>query len=150
MNARELFSHWDEVRSDLLRGLQQFGDEDLNFKPASAYDRTVADIAVHIAEAEDGWFHYVVRGEHPEWPQPSREAHPTWDSIFELLDGVHAKTLRWLERTDVAGLDEKHRTPWGSELPLGWIIWHVLEHEIHHRGELFLCLGLLGKEAPDI
>jgi len=26
----------------------------------------------------------------------------------------------------------------------------VLEHEIHHRGEIFLMLGLMDMEAPDI
>jgi uncharacterized damage-inducible protein DinB len=33
---------------------------------------------------------------------------------------------------------------------LGWILWHVLEQQIHHRGELFLCLSLLGMERPKI
>jgi uncharacterized damage-inducible protein DinB len=31
---------------------------------------------------------------------------------------------------------------------LSWILWHVLEQQIHHRGELFLCISLLGKERP--
>ena len=26
----------------------------------------------------------------------------------------------------------------------GWIIWHVLEHEIHHGGEISLVLGMKG------
>jgi len=39
---------------------------------------------------------------------------------------------------------------WGAQVSLGWIVWHVLEHEIHHRGEVFLMLGLLGIEAPDV
>ncbi|OGO12154.1 MAG: hypothetical protein A2Z66_05785 [Chloroflexi bacterium RBG_13_66_10] len=33
---------------------------------------------------------------------------------------------------------------------LGWILWHVLEQEIHHRGELFLCLSLMGLGRPEI
>jgi uncharacterized damage-inducible protein DinB len=39
---------------------------------------------------------------------------------------------------------------WGEPIPLRWIIWHVLEHEVHHRGELSLILGLLGKEGLDV
>jgi uncharacterized damage-inducible protein DinB len=30
------------------------------------------------------------------------------------------------------------------------VIWHVLEHEIHHRGELSLIHGLLGREGLDV
>jgi uncharacterized damage-inducible protein DinB len=29
------------------------------------------------------------------------------------------------------------------------MLWHVVEHEIHHRGELSLILGLLGREGLD-
>lgn len=35
----------------------------------------------------------------------------------------------------------------GETFSIGWIIWHVLEHEIHHRGELSLALGILGREG---
>jgi len=150
MNAREVFGHWDTVRRDLLRGLERFTEEDLDFRPAPAYQRTVGDIARHIAEAEDGWFHYVVRGEHTAWPEYPREAYPNWESIAEALERVHQKTLAWLETVDQADLDQAVTTPRDEEIPLRGIIWHVLEHEIHHRGELFLCLGLLGREAPDI
>lgn len=150
MNVRELFVHWDTVQRDLLRGLEGFTEEDLDFQPAPAYQRTVGDIARHIAEAEDGWFHYVVSREHAAWPEYPREAYPTWQSITEALKRVHDKTLAWLETVDQADLDQTVPTPWDEEISLRWIIWHVLEHEIHHRGELFLCLGLLGREAPDI
>jgi uncharacterized damage-inducible protein DinB len=40
--------------------------------------------------------------------------------------------------------------PWGAQVSMGWAVWHVLEHEIHHRGEIYLMLGLLGMEAPDV
>jgi uncharacterized damage-inducible protein DinB len=29
------------------------------------------------------------------------------------------------------------------------MVWHVMEHEIHHRGELSLLLGMLGHEGLD-
>jgi uncharacterized damage-inducible protein DinB len=28
-------------------------------------------------------------------------------------------------------------------------LWHLLEHELHHRGELSLMLGLLGRAGLD-
>jgi uncharacterized damage-inducible protein DinB len=32
----------------------------------------------------------------------------------------------------------------------GWIIWHVIEHDLHHGGELALTLGMHGLVAPDL
>jgi uncharacterized damage-inducible protein DinB len=41
-------------------------------------------------------------------------------------------------------------TSWGLETDVEWVTWHVIEHEIHHRGEIYLMLGMLGIEAPDV
>jgi uncharacterized damage-inducible protein DinB len=40
--------------------------------------------------------------------------------------------------------------PRGAQTIIGWVLWHVLVHEIHHRGEIFLMPGLMGIEAPDV
>jgi uncharacterized damage-inducible protein DinB len=45
-----------------------------------------------------------------------------------------------------ASLSEEEKSIFG-ELTRQWIIWHVLEHEIHHGGELSLALGGYGLEG---
>ena len=47
-------------------------------------------------------------------------------------------------------LDRLIEAPWGKQIILGWIIWHELEHETHHRGELSLILGIVGHEGLDV
>jgi uncharacterized damage-inducible protein DinB len=42
-----------------------------------------------------------------------------------------------------ASLSEEERGIYG-ERTREWIIWHVLEHDIHHGGELSLALGGYG------
>ena len=32
----------------------------------------------------------------------------------------------------------------------GIFVHCVQEHEVHHRGEIYLMLGLMGMEAPDV
>ncbi len=31
-----------------------------------------------------------------------------------------------------------------------WVIYHVLEHDLHHGGEVSLILGMNGLVGPDI
>ena len=50
MNVSEIFGHWEQIRSDLLAGLELFSDEQLAFRPAPGYERSVGDIA-EIAKA---------------------------------------------------------------------------------------------------
>jgi uncharacterized damage-inducible protein DinB len=106
---------------------------------------------LHVADAERGWFQYVVRREWPDWPpNHALEDHPTKEAIKSVLAAVHTDTESYLESLEPSDLDNVITAPWGPEIPLGWIIWHVLEHEIHHRGELSLMLGMLGREGLDV
>jgi uncharacterized damage-inducible protein DinB len=36
------------------------------------------------------------------------------------------------------------------EFSRAWVVWHVLEHDLHHGGEISLTLGMHGLQAPDI
>jgi uncharacterized damage-inducible protein DinB len=66
------------------------------------------------------------------------------------LSTVHDRTEAWLDTLDASNLNRVIAAPWGAELTLSWIIWHIVEHEVHHRGELSLLLGLLGRQGLDV
>ena len=149
MNAKELFSHWAEVRDGLLQALDKLADEQLDFVPVEGL-WSLGRVACHIAGAEDGWFRYVIARELNGWPPYTTKDYPTVEAVKTLLTEAHARTQAYLATLDIADLDQTIETPWGEQVTLGWIIWHVLEHEIHHRGEIFLMLGLMGLEGPDI
>ena len=149
MNAAELFSHWREVRAGLLLAMDQLADDQLAFVPREGL-WSLRTVALHIATAEEGWFRYVVTGQLDEWPKVDESEYPTVLSIKALLSQVHDRTESYLRSIDVTDLDRVITTFWGAKLTLRWIIWHVLEHEVHHRGEIYLMLGLMGMEAPDV
>lgn len=111
---------------------------------------SLGQVACHIAEAEDGWFRHVIQGELADWPNYSTAAYPTIEAVKNLLAEVHVRTEAFLKTVDVVDLDRVIEASWGKRFTLTWIIWHVIEHEIHHRGEIFLMLGLLGLQGPDI
>ena len=150
MNAKELFGHWAQVREDLMRALDGLADEQLDFMPRDGL-WSLGTVARHIASAEEGWFRHCVTRDLGEWPADfTAQDYPTVEAIKSLLTEVHARTEAYLETIDAGELERVVDMPWGTKLSLRWIIWHVLEHEIHHRGEIFLMLGLMGMEAPDI
>ena len=73
-----------------------------------------------------------------------------WTAATFLGLYLATRTEQYLEALGEAGATMMVDAPWGKRLPLTWIVWHVVEHEIHHRGELSLILGLLGREGLDV
>ena len=150
MLPNDIFSQWKQIRTGLIDIINQFDEQDLVFKPHPT-SWPAGRIALHIASAEEGWFRYAVSGELDEWPEDFRLANfPNITSILKILGDVHQKTEIFLDSLSEADLETIIKTPWQAEIPLMWIVWHVIEHEIHHRGELSLILGILGKGGLDV
>jgi len=144
-----MLSHWEQIRAKLLETIDKFGDEELPYKPFEA-SWSVGEIMLHIANEEEGEFRYGVTQELKEWPSEYRaEDYPTIESTKSLLADVHSRTVEYLRTLDEIDLDRVIETPWGASIRLSNIIGHVMEHEIHHRGELSLILGMLGREGLD-
>jgi uncharacterized damage-inducible protein DinB len=149
MEPSQIFSHWGQVRVDLLSTIDMFSEDELYFKPFDS-SWPVGQIMLHIADCEDNWLHGIVRHEYQPWIFYNLADYPQKANILEVLDHAHLKTIKLLEDLNEDDLDQKYKTPEGKNYRLRWIIWHVLEHEIHHRGELSLALGLLGREGLDV
>jgi uncharacterized damage-inducible protein DinB len=150
MKPGQLFAHWKQVRKDLIWTIDQFGEEELSRAPFEN-SWPVGEIILHIASAEEGWIRYVVKRELSDWPDYKLDTFRDIESIEVLLKEVHEGTEEVLDGLESVDLERSIDLPWSEkQLSLGWIIWHVLEHEIHHRGELSLILGLLGREGLDV
>lgn len=149
MKPNQIFAHWAQVRKDLRLTIEKFSEEELAFKPFPG-SWPAGQIILHIADCEDNWLHGVVRGEFAPWMFYDLAQYPTKAAILELLEKAHQKTLAFLDGLTEEDLARKYSIPDGAEFSLYWILWHVLEHEIHHRGELSLILGQLGREGLDV
>ena len=149
MKPIQIFAHWGQIRTDLLATMDKFSAQELAYVPFKG-SWPAGQILLHIADCEDNWLHGVVRGEFKPWIFYNFSDYPTKSAIQELLDHVHTKTIAFLSELQVKDLNAVYKTPRGEAFPLYWIIWHVLEHEIHHRGELSLIHVLLGREGLDV
>jgi uncharacterized damage-inducible protein DinB len=150
MKPDEFLAHWKSVRKGLLATLDNFQQSEIHFRP---YEEgwSVGEILLHIANAENGWFRYAVTHEYQEWPSShTLDNYPTFETIKTLLTEVHDWTETYIAELESEDYHRMIDLPWDEEIHLGWIIWHVLEHEIHHRGELSLILGLLGREGLEV
>ncbi len=144
-----LATHWADVRTKLIETIDKFTDVDLDFAPFDgAY--SVRRLMSHIAHEELGEVQYGITRSLDVWPD-ELDLGPGdgLAAIKARLAEVHAQTDALLSGLDDAALRGAIETPWGTRGTREELLGHVLEHEIHHRAELSLILGLLGRQGLD-
>ena len=85
MKPSRIFSHWDQVRSDLVATVIKFSQTELSYVP-SQHSWPVGQIILHIADCEDNWLHGVVTAEFEPWIFYSFPDYPTSAAILEVLN----------------------------------------------------------------
>jgi uncharacterized damage-inducible protein DinB len=149
MLSELLLSKWTQVRADLVATIDKFAAEELSFRPfPGAY--SAGELMLHVAHEEAIEVHHGTVQTLAEFPPPfDAEQYRDKESIIAVLGEVHAHTVSYLAgKTDVE-LEAALELPWGGTSRPIDMLWHALEHEVHHRGELSLYLGLLGREGLD-
>lgn len=156
--ALEIFyGGWQAYQQGLAAAVAGLADEQLGLRAAPGL-RSVGEQLRHIVAVRAGWIHGDLRAGGPEYddifarygpgmPQPSAEAlrldlDRTWRLIRESLD-------RWTPEQ----LTETVTSDFGDEpedFVRGWVVYHVLEHDLHHGGELGFLLGMHGLPAPQL
>ncbi len=151
MDAKTLFHHWSNVRQGLVQAIDQLSVEQLDFRPREGL-WSLRETVCHIAGTENSWFRCYVTHEFNSWEEADfhPEDYPTPQALKALLADVHRHIVALYAEEGDKKLAQLATMPWGPQVSQEWVVWHVLEHEIHHRGEVYLMLGLLGMEAPDV
>lgn len=148
MKTATIFKRWNQVRSGLLEALGKLSDDQLGFTPRQDL-WSLGETVFHIADTEESWLRFFAMNKWFENKQTAAD-FPTIDSLKSLLAQTHATTEKQFSENPDNLMKTLCPLPWGNEVTMEWVVWHVLEHEIHHRGEIYLMLGLMGMEAPDV
>ena len=149
MNPADLFSPWQAIRKDLIAMVNLFTAEELEYRPFPS-SWSVGEIFLHIAETEDFWIREVVQKQPPVMRDDITIDLPIKTVITTRLMDSFELSQQLLEGLTGEDLEQSIGLPDGTYHRLYDILWHVIEHEIHHRGELSLVLGLLGKQGLDV
>ena len=88
---------------------------------------------------------------HPStYPGHGRELADGYDAIVDYMQRMHAESMQIFRSLDDSRFDERTTTPGGAHLRVRHWIRSMIEHEIHHRGQLYLYLGILDVPTPPL
>ena len=157
-NVAPFYEGWENYQNLLITAITPLTDEQLNLRGAP-YMRSIGENMLHIIACRARWFHRLM-GE----GGGDMEAIMVWDreesparSAPELVSGLQ-QTMHLIQdglaRWTPADLEFEFRgtNPNYGDYALSrqWVIWHVIEHDLHHGGEVSFMLGMHGLAAPDL
>jgi uncharacterized damage-inducible protein DinB len=167
-----IFEGWANYQQLLLTSIRGLTPEQLGLRTSPGL-WTVWQLASHMAGSRAYWFHDVLGEGDPALRDMFRVASTTvpdlpledagWEDDESHPRGA-AEIVYALERTWALVDDCLKR--WTSEdLAVGftrtrpsgtrtstrqWVVWHLIEHDLHHGGEISLILGTHGVPALDL
>ena len=111
---------------------------------------TLGDLIRHIAATERFMFAENVRGRPSRYPGHGSELADGYDAVMDYLDTMHREAVILFRELTNEELRQPCNTPAGASIPVWKWLRAMIEHEIHHRGQIYLYLSMLGIETPPL
>lgn len=111
---------------------------------------TLGDLVRHIAAIERYLFAETIQGQPSRYAGCGRELADGYENVMALRETLHSQTVEILSRLGAESLEGKCITPDGSKITVWKWLRLMTEHEIHHRGQIYLYLAMLDVPTPPI
>jgi uncharacterized damage-inducible protein DinB len=158
------YTYWKAYQDHIKEAVAPLSAAQLALRAAPG-QRSIGENALHIIGGRTYWFTEFLGedgGEHMKvyarWneiavgtpiPHPT-ELIPTAAELAQGLDHTWQFMAKCLARWSPADMRQTFPDNWDGtpvEVSRAWVVWHVLEHDLHHGGELSLTLGMHGIHA---
>jgi len=140
--------HFDEIHAITCKAVRQIPEERRDFRPALEM-MTAFDLVFHMFSQERVMLVGCKIGslDLEEFRKVEQDKAPL-RSIEDLAlygETVHSETSDWLSRCGSDGIIKPVSTFLGPSTPEK-LLYSALEHIVHHRGQLYVYLRLMGME----
>jgi uncharacterized damage-inducible protein DinB len=142
-------SYVDSVRGRTRRLVETIPPDRLEWTPREGAF-TLGDTVRHIGASERYMFAETARGNPSSYPGHGPELADGYDAVLAYLDRTHAEALEIYRSLTPERLSGKAMTPAGTPITTWKWLRAMIEHEIHHRGQIYYMLGMLGVKTPPL
>jgi uncharacterized damage-inducible protein DinB len=111
---------------------------------------TLGDLLRHLALTERYMWAQNVQGQPSRYKAHGAEYADGYENVLAFVEKLHAESLEIFERLTDEDLQKKCKTPDGAAITTWKWLRLMVEHEIHHRGQIYIYLSLLGVATPPL
>ena len=137
------------VRERTQRVVDLVPDDRLEWRPdPDAF--SFADLLRHVAALERYMFAENVRGRPSRYPGHGPELAEGAEEVRAFWRRCRREALALYGELTDADLERACTTPAGAELRTWKWLRAMVEHEVHHRGQLYLMLRMVSVDTPPL
>jgi uncharacterized damage-inducible protein DinB len=164
---------WAGYQRLLVGAIEPLTVEQLSSRTAP-FQWAVWQLAAHVAGSRAYWFHDVLEEgdaavsdmfrvesttvpdlplEDAGWedderrPRSASELTEAFERTWAMID---ERLHRWTAEDLLVEFSRTRRNGELETFTRAWVIWHLIEHDLHHGGEISQILGTNGLPAPEL
>lgn len=153
-----IYENWRGYQRKLRDCIAPLTDQQLALQPAARM-WPLGQIVQHIVSVRAGWFSGTLQDDddamraYMAWGQrdsPARSAAELARGLDETWAFIEARLRRWTPADCAATFPDEQEGGQEIAVSRSWVIYHVLEHDLHHGSEASLILGMNGLHTIDL
>lgn len=148
-NLDVFLEYLDKVHQRTMRVARSVpsGKLDWTFRPGKF---TLGDLLRHMAAIERYMFAETIRGKPSRYDGCGKELADGYENVIMFMERMHRESVEIISRLSAGDLNCKCVTPDGAQITVWKWLRAMVEHEIHHRGQIYIYLAMLEVPTPPL
>lgn len=140
--------YWKRIRARTRRVIDCIPDDRFEWSQAGGW--AFSDLIRHLAAIERWMFAENCRRRPSRYPGCGPDLADGPEAVRAYIDRLHAESIEIFASLSPEDLSAKCETPGGVRITVWKWLRAMVEHEVHHRGQIYLMLGMLDVETPPL
>jgi uncharacterized damage-inducible protein DinB len=147
--AQAFLEYFESIRGRTLRVIRAIPPDKMDWTYRSG-KFTLADLVRHLGAVERYMWAENVQGKPSIYPGHGKELADGYENVMAFFDRMHRESVEIFARLTDEDLQKKCLPPGGGPVTVWKWLRAMVEHEIHHRGQIYLYLAMLGVPTPPL
>lgn len=148
-NMESFLPYFETIRERTLRVVRAVPPEKLEWRHTDNVF-SCGDLARHIAAVERHTFAENVLGRPSRYRGCGTELAEGHENVIAFMERMHRETVAMLKDLTPDDLAGKGLSPQSVPVTAWKLLRAMIEHEVHHRGEMYVYLALIGVPRPPL
>lgn len=148
-NIESFLDYFEKVRARTLRVIKCIPPENIDWTYREG-KFTFGDLIRHLAATERYMFAENAQLKPSRYPGHGKELADGYDSVMNFISRMHEETIAILGKLSDEDLKRRCVTPGDTPITVWKWLRSMIEHEIHHRGQIYLYLAMLDIPTPPL